>query len=180
MRRDCWWFRNVANQLSSLSYYLQGFSTIQTVVVWDFWTINRSLRFGSGPKTPKFAVLHNNPKPYDPSRHGGKTQLLGRVVSHHGLGGCGQYCGSQFAGRLLQDLQRVAEARLVEVYPKTVVAKGSPTDLMGEMDVQRNQDSDLTESFEKTWQFEMWASSPAVLLQSFCAKRKPMAHLTRH
>ena len=42
---SCWWFRNpaVENRLRlvyRLSHYLQGFSTIQTVVVWDFWTIN--------------------------------------------------------------------------------------------------------------------------------------------
>ena len=41
----CWWFRNPVNspvdmQCGSLSHYLQGFSTIQNVVVWDFWTIN--------------------------------------------------------------------------------------------------------------------------------------------
>ena len=28
-------------EVGSSSHYLQGFSTIQTVVVWDFWTINR-------------------------------------------------------------------------------------------------------------------------------------------
>ena len=39
----CWWFRNPVNSpvdMVNISHYLQGFSTIPTVVVWDFWTIN--------------------------------------------------------------------------------------------------------------------------------------------
>ena len=42
-----WWFRNPANspvELGNLSTYLQGFFTSQ-VVVWDFWSINRSTEF---------------------------------------------------------------------------------------------------------------------------------------
>ena len=38
-----WWFRNVANQLRLIvlsSHSLQGLGYIQTVVLWDFWSIN--------------------------------------------------------------------------------------------------------------------------------------------
>ena len=38
----CWWFRNPANQLRLVVYPIicRVFSTIQKVVVWDFWTIS--------------------------------------------------------------------------------------------------------------------------------------------
>ena len=38
-----WWKKSCVHQLRlvvEIYHYLQGFSTIQTVVLWDFWTIN--------------------------------------------------------------------------------------------------------------------------------------------
>ena len=41
-----WWLKSSQPvEVGSLSHYLQGFSTIPTVVVWDFWTINRISSF---------------------------------------------------------------------------------------------------------------------------------------